>query len=255
LQSNPRQAELPRTRWRLVDVRQCLSWLAGKCLTSVSRILRRLGFSRKQAQAFVRSPDPNYASKRWAIVRAYAQLCAQPDQVRLVFLDEVTYLRQPSLAPAYHPAGPTQPRAQHLARPNTQTRVLATLDAQTGQVVYLQRNRITLATFVGFCAQLRAAYPHLPTLYVVLDNWPLHTHPRARAALDQHHLTPLFLPTYASWLNPIEKLWRWLRQDVLHLHPYATDLDHLRKVVGNFLDHFAGSSPALLHYVGLPVDQ
>lgn len=255
MQSSPRQVDLARTRWRLVDVRQCLSWLVGKGLTSVSRILRRLGFSRKQAQVFVRSPDPNYASKRGAIVQAYAQLCAQPDRVGLVFLDEVTYWRQPSTAPAYHPHGPTQPRAQHLARPNTQTRVVATLDAQTGQVVYLQRNRITLATFIGFCAHLRAAYPTLPTLFVVLDNWPLHTHPRARAALAHHHLTPLFLPTYASWLNPIEKLWRWLRQDVLHLHPYATALDRLRALVCAFLDQFAGASPSLLHYVGLPVDQ
>ncbi|MBE2197018.1 MAG: transposase, partial [Anaerolinea sp.] len=38
-------------------------------------------------------------------------------------------------------------------------------------------------------------------------------------------IAPLFLPTYASWLNPIEKLWRWLRADVLYNHDLAHDLD------------------------------
>jgi hypothetical protein len=31
-------------------------------------------------------------------------------------------------------------------------------------------------------------------------------------------------PPYASWCNPIEKLWRKLKQDVLHLHRRACDL-------------------------------
>ncbi|MBK9335612.1 MAG: transposase [Lewinellaceae bacterium] len=28
-----------------------------------------------------------------------------------------------------------------------------------------------------------------------------------------------FLPTYASWLNPIEKVWKMLKQDLVHNHP------------------------------------
>ncbi|NPA27117.1 MAG: IS630 family transposase, partial [Chloroflexi bacterium] len=53
------------------------------------------------------------------------------------------------------------------------------------------------------------------------------------------------------WLNPIEKLWRWLRQDVLHLHRLAHRLDHLRTQVAEFLDQFQHGSAALPRYVGL----
>jgi transposase len=59
------------------------------------------------------------------------------------------------------------------------------------------------------------------------------------------------LPTYASWYNPIEKLWRWLKQDLIHLHRYASDLDQLRTHIRTFLDAFATGSQELLHYVGL----
>ncbi len=141
LSSSPRKHSLRRTRWRLADIGQTVSWLVGKSVAGISRLLRRLGFSRKQAQKFARSPDPLYDTKWRAILRAYAQMVAQPGQVVLLFMDEVSYYRQPSPAPAYHRQGPTQPRAQQAPRANTQTRVVASLDANSGQVVYQQRNQ------------------------------------------------------------------------------------------------------------------
>lgn len=59
------------------------------------------------------------------------------------------------------------------------------------------------------------------------------------------------LPTYASWCNPIEKLWRWLKQDVLHLHRLADHLEDLRARGRAFLDEFHDGSDHLLRYVGL----
>jgi transposase len=59
------------------------------------------------------------------------------------------------------------------------------------------------------------------------------------------------LPTYAPWLNPIEKLWRWLRQDVLKRHRLAGDWPSLRGRVNQFLGQFATGSQDLLRYVGL----
>jgi transposase len=231
-----------------------IGWLAGRSVGRIYHLLRRLGFSRKAAEKFVRSPDPQYGCKWRAILSAYARLLAEPQQVVLLWLDELSFYRQPSVAPAYHPQGDTQPRAWQAPGANTQTRILASLDAASGRVVYQQASRVNLKTFCAFAAQLRAAYPTAPTVYVVMDNWPIHTCPQALAALAVAGLSPLFLPTYASWLNPIEKLWRWLRQTVLHLHRCAADLATLRQQVRDFLDQFANGSSQLLRYVGLPVD-
>ena len=54
------------------------------------------------------------------------------------------------------------------------------------------------------------------------------------------------LPTYAPWTNPIERLWRWLYQDVLHMHLLADDLVALKARVAAFLDRFTSASPDLL---------
>lgn len=59
------------------------------------------------------------------------------------------------------------------------------------------------------------------------------------------------LPTYASWCNPIEKLWRKLQQEVLHLHRWATAWATLKEKMPAFLDQYDGVSPDLLRYVGL----
>ncbi|RME39544.1 MAG: hypothetical protein D6793_00970, partial [Thermoflexia bacterium] len=104
------------------------------------------------------------------------------------------------------------------ARANTPTRVVATLDGYTGRALYLQQNEIGKEALTRFLAQIRTAYPNARKIYIVQDHWPVHKLPEVQAVCQSERLTPSFLPTYASWLNPIEKLWRWLKQDVLHLH-------------------------------------
>ncbi len=232
-------------------MRRVLSWLEGYSEAGIYKVLKRLGFSRKQALHFIHSPDPDYRAKWQAVLRAYSEAYSRPGQVLLLFMDELTYYRRPSKAPAYHPRGASQPRALDAAGPNTQTRLVAALNAVTGQVTYLQRSKIGAEALALFYAQIRLVYPQATKIYVAQDNWPVHKLDRVNQALQLQRLTPLFLPTYASWLNPIEKLWRWLKQEVLHLHRMAAQLQELRKQVSDFLDRFRNGSLDLLHYVGI----
>ncbi len=163
---------------------------------------------------------------------------------------------------------------------NTPTRLLGALDASTGELHSLRAAKITVPRLVAFCQQVRDAYPEAERLWLVLDNWPVHAHPDLLVALElqghpfPHHVpahwptTPsetarrkwghlqlpiqlLPLPTYASWCNPIEKVWRKLRQELGHLHAWADDLDRLRAELDRWLATYQQPSPALLHYVGL----
>jgi len=55
----------------------------------------------------------------------------------------------------------------------------------------------------------------------------------------------------SPWLNPIAKLWHWLRREVLKGPRLADDWQHLRLQVTAFWDQFAHGSSALLRSVGL----
>ncbi len=134
---------------------------------------------------------------------------------------------------------------------------------------------MSLAAQIKFYRRLVEAYPGAH-LYIALDNWPDHSHPDVLAALEpQRFRWPLHrsrqwpidphpkakrlnlpiqllpLPIYASWTNPIEKVWRKLSQDILHVHRLADHWDTLRERVAHFLDSYARGSQELLRYVGL----
>ena len=135
---------------------------------------------------------------------------------------------------------------------NAQWRVIGALNAMTGQVCYLENYVVGRAKVIEMYKHLSEVYRQADTLYVVQDNWSIHKHPDVVDALSAlPHIQPVWLPTYAPWLNPIEKLWRWLRQDVLKLHAFGEEWETVRERVNGFLDGFASGSDALLRYVGL----
>jgi transposase len=275
----PRVMGIERTRWTLQALKTALGWLSALSLPGIHALLRRLRISWKRGRNAVRSPDANYQPKRSDIASAVAQAQVPDTSVVTVYLDEITVERQPSVAHAYAETGDEQARAKRSWSANTQTRIIAALEHTTGRVVY-QRGKVTTTALVRFFEKLRKAYPKATRINVVLDNWPVHYHPDVLVALEQQQTpwplrTPgnwptqprasavrkwgdlelpiqfVPLPTYASWLNPAEKLWRKLRQDVTHHHPWADDLSKLREELDRFLDQFAHGSPDLLRYVGL----
>jgi len=232
-------------------MRRAIAWLEGHSDPGICKLLKRLGFSRKQALHFIQSPDPEFHCKWRATLCAFEDAVYHPETTVILFLDELTYYRRASKAPAYHRQGHDQPRVSDAAGANTQTRVVAVLNGLTGQVLHLQDYIIGKNALMSFYNQIATAYPNTKKIYVVQDNWPTHKLPDVLAAMQANRVIPVFLPTYASWLNPIEKLWRWLKQDVLHNNPNAANLKQLRAQVVEFLGRFNNNSDALLRYVGL----
>lgn len=251
LHQTPYQHGIPRSRWRLQDVARALHWLQGYSEAGIYRVLKRLGFSRKQALHFMHSPDPDYRAKWQRILQAYQEALTHPEQVVLLFQDEFTYYRRATLRQRWQKRGVPPQRHYQATGSNTKARITATLNALTGQVLFLQRSTIGKMELATFYAHIRQAYAQVTTIYLVQDNWPVHYNPVVHRAAQQHRLTRLFLPTYASWLNPIEKLWRWLRQDVLHDHDEEHTFMQLRQRVESWLAQFVTRSLELLLYVGI----
>lgn len=228
----PTTTSPPASRWKLDTIRASFAWLDGYSLSGIWRLLRRNGLRLRGAAIQHYSPDPDYQKKVDRLCECLRAASRAPGEIVLLFLDERGYTRWPEAARDWAAVAPTPPPLARRAGPNNQQgRTVGALNALSGQVTYLD----------GYIV-----------LYVVLDNWSIHRHPEVLAALALYPQVELvWLPTYAPWLNPIEKLWRWLRQGVLNLHRQADDWAGLRQHVHEFLDQFVEGSQELLQYVGL----
>ena len=222
-------------------------------MSGVWRVLRRHGMQIRAAQLRQHSPDPEYVAKLEHVLACLRTAVAHPSEVVVLFLDEMGYYRWPTEGRPWALAAPEPaPLADRAGRNNKQWRVIGALNALSGRVDYLDAYIIGREKVIQFYRQVVTAYPDADRIYVVQDNWSIHTHPDVQTALmDLPLIEPVWLPTYAPWLNPIEKLWRWLREQVLTLHRLAGNWEALRERVNAFLDQFAEGSHALLQYVGL----
>ena len=139
---DPRQYGIDRTRWRLADLlAQCSEWDV-TTISGLSGIFARLGISSQRGRDYVHGPDPDYREKMAEIDALVAQFRACIGRLVALYLDELTYHRQPTLAAAWEARNEAQPHAARSYRAHTPSRVIATLDPADGRVVAWQGSKI-----------------------------------------------------------------------------------------------------------------
>ena len=270
------------SRWCLRTIlATCSDKLRLKTAMGLLKVLRRLGIARQKARSYVHSPDTQYAEKL-AYMEQIISECAKSEGHKVVlFMDELTYYNHPSPAPDYAPdyaRQKQQPKAERAIGPERTYRIAGCLDALTGQVTAIQRTTISVSNIVMLFQDVVKAYPNAETIYVIMDNWPVHYHPDVLAALQKKQNSPfafptpkswkdikpkkkflnlnlpiqiVSLPTYASWLNPIEKLWKLLKKDFIHNHMYAHRFKELTENIQEQLIKLCSPNLVLLRYCGL----
>jgi len=251
-QSEPEQP----TCWRLKTIRTAVSWLNDYSLSGVWRLLQRYKLKLRTAQVQQYSPDPDYEQKEAHLLECLRKTAHNPKKRLFLFLDEMGYYCWPETTKVWAEAAPgVPPLADRQQAKQQQWRLIGVLNALTGQVDYLDNYIVGRAKVIEMYQLIVHRYPDFDQIFVAQDNWSIHTHPDVTQALQSlPQIEPVWLPTYSPWLNPIEKLWRWLRQDVLKMHRLAAHWALLRQKVNTFLDQFSSGSQDLLHYVGLAGD-
>jgi hypothetical protein len=244
-----RQGPQEKSRWRLGSIRDQVAFLNDYSLSGVWRFLRRHGVSLRSSQVQLYSPDGQYREKAAYLYQCLHCASADPDRYIVLFLDEMGYFLWPEKAKDWTLLPPVEDRKKSKQK---QWRLIGALNALDAKVHYLDGYIVGRAAVIRFYEKLASYYAQAKRIFVVQDNWSIHRHPEVMAALhDFSSIEPVFLPTYAPWLNPIEKLWRLLKEEVIKLHRLADCFETLRQRVCTFLDQFSEGSQDLLGYVGL----
>ena len=124
------------------------------------------------------------------------------------------------------------------------TTLFAALDIATGRVIGQCRKRHRHEEFLAFRRLIDREVPAELDIHLVLDNYATHKHAKVKqwlAARPRFHLH--FTPTYASWLNQVERWFGLLSQRAIKRGSFRSVADLVRKIQA-FIDSYNASGTA-----------
>jgi transposase len=180
----------------------------GMSQTAISRIWRAFGLKPHRTEAFKLSPDPQFIDKVRDIVGLYLN---PPEAAVVLCVDEKAQIQALDRSAPVLPLMPGVPerRTHDYVRYGT-TNLYAALDVASGRVLAEMTPRHRAEEFRRFLNMIDASVPAHLDVHLVLDNSSTHKTPSIQRWLQRHPRFSLhFTPTYASWLNLVE---RWFAE-------------------------------------------
>jgi len=202
---------------------------AGMSHTMIGRIWRTFGLKPHVTASFKISPDPQLVDK----VRDVVGLYMNPPHNAVVFaVDEKSQIQALQRARPILPMDLGQPerRTHNYLRHGTLD-LFAALNVATGEVLARCTPQHRAQDFVAFLRALEASVEPGREIHVVLDNLSAHKAPAVHRWLLRHPRVVFhFTPTYASWLNLVERVFGLLTEKALKRGSH-TSLPQLREAI------------------------
>ncbi len=187
----------------------------------------RLEYSWKRPRRSL-PPDPGFAERIGRIDRAIAE--AGP-QTTILFEDETEFKRFPPLRRAWMPTGGQ--RSVEVPDGNGKFALYGALDVLTGEVVTQPHPKGRSDYTKEFLRELLGQIEG--KILLIWDNASWHTSKKVEKLLDKHkRLEVLPLPARSPQANPIEDLWRQLKNTIAA--SLERSLDALKKACRRFFD-------------------
>jgi transposase len=202
---------------------------AGMSHTMVGRIWRTFGLQPHVTESFKLSPDPQLVAK----IRDVVGLYMHPPHNAVVFaVDEKAQIQAFQRAQPILPMdiGHPERRTHNYLRHGT-IDLFAALNVATGEVIARCTPQHRAQDFVAFLRDIDGAVAAEREIHVVLDNLSAHKAPAVHRWLLRHPRVQFhFTPTYASWLNLVERFFGLLTAKALKRGSH-TSIPQLRDAI------------------------
>ena len=232
LKDKPKHA----THWTVRSV----SEETGIAKSTVHRFFRLFGLQPHRSKSFKLSTDPFFVEKVRDIVGLYLN---PPDKALVLCVDEKSQCQplertQPVLPMGLgYVEGVTHDYYRHGT-----TTLFAALDVVSGQVISQCKARHRHQEFLSFLRHLDNSVPKRLDVHLIVDNYATHKHPEVRAwlaARPRYHVH--YTPTYASWLNQVERWFGLITSRVIRRGSFKT-VRELIKRIDSFVAHYNAHS-------------
>ena len=117
----------------------------------------------------------------------------------------------------------------------TRVNVMGAIELTSMNVVSCRPDYVNGETTVAFFDQLKAAYPLPPSIHIILDQSGYHRSQLVRDEALKRNIVLHYLPPYSPNLNPIERLWKVMNENVRN-NVFFTSAKHFRDAISEFFE-------------------
>jgi transposase len=216
--------ELPGHNWTLKKLKR---WVEEQIGRSVSRntlrtILKTADLSWKKCKKLLAKADPE---KRARFIEEFKRLYLRMlrGQVRIIYLDEAHIHQDMDLGYTWAPTG--EPAWRKSISPALAKRInwYGAYDFTAGQALIWHEGKCNGENTIQFLRRLKRWLPESECQVVIIwDGASYHRSKIVQAEAAQLNFELLTLPGYSPDLNPIEGLWKWMREEVTQNYCHET---------------------------------
>jgi putative transposase len=238
LQSKPEG----ETQWSCRGMAQA----SGLSKSTVQRVWTAFGLQPHRQETFKLSTDPFFIEKLRDIVGLYLN---PPENAVVLCVDEKSQCQalertQPMLPMGLgYVEGVTHDYVRHGT-----TTLFAALDIANGQVLTQNKSHHRHQEFLGFVRQIDKNVPADLEVHIVLDNYSTHKHAEVKRWLASHPRFHLhFTPTYASWLNQVERWFGIITQRAIRRGSFRSVKELVQKIDQFVAAYNKNATPFMWH--------
>ncbi|MCP1850252.1 putative transposase [Bradyrhizobium sp. USDA 4508] len=214
----------------------------GIAKTTVHRLFQLFGLQPHRTRSFKLSTDPFFVDKLRDVVGLYLNL---PDKAVVLCVDEKSQIQalertQPMLPMGFgYIEGVTHDYQRHGT-----TTLFAALNVLDGEIIAQCKPRHRHQEFLTFLRHIEGNVPDQLDIHLVVDNCATHKHPKVRAWFARRPRWHIhFTPTYASWLNQVERFFALITQRAIRRGSFDSTTDLITKIDRFIRTHNANSRP------------
>jgi transposase len=233
--TKPLDHGLPGHGWTLKKILRWLNRPSGGSRTTIRSVLKRAGLSWKKCKKLLGKADP---ARRTEYLKQFVGLYEKMvrGEVTLLYIDESHFHQDLDLGYTWSPRGRRVWRVS--ASPGLAQRLnwYGAYDLTAGRCLIWEGGRCNAANTTRFLNEVADwARGQTRRVVVIWDGAPCHRAKALEAVAAGLGIELVFLPGYSPDLNPIEGLWKWMREEVTQHHCHAS-LDALRMACRSFIE-------------------
>jgi transposase len=233
------------------DACQVREWIQGLydiaySVTGIHALLHRLGFKYKETTSYPCKMDP---VEQADFKEFYEDLVENlPEGAVLGFMDGVHPQHNTKTTKAWIKEGEKKFIPSNTGRKRLNINGFYVPLSQDG--VFVESETLNTQSTVAFFRGLEQRYPTASSIYAICDKAPYYFNTEVQTYLEGSRVELIFLPTYSPNLNLIERLWKFMRKEVINTKFYGKFKDFKAAVTG-FLENLADYKEELKSFIGV----